>query len=451
MTMLPSTRLCMRRLATSFGVIALALSAALSPAQAVEVERVISKGGIEAWLIRDPSNPITTVKVSFRGGAALDPEGKEGLANFVASTLDEGAGSMDSSAFQKALDDRSISLRFSAGRDSFRASLRTLNTYRDDAFAYLRLAMNEPRFDENPLTRIRAQILSGIMQQQEDPSSLASRSIFETAFKGHPYARDNNGTSESVSSITASDMRAFVRQRLARNNLIIGVVGDIDAETLKVYLDKTFGALPATAAPWQLPMMAPKLQGSVKVINQDVPQSAIQFAQPGISRSDPDFYTAYVLNYVIGGGGFVSRLYEEVREKRGLAYSVYTYLMPLDASAAIMGGAGTANERVSETIATVRDVWKKFAAEGPTADELNDAKTYLTGAFPMRFVSSSAIAETLLGMQEDNLGIDYIDKRNGYIEAVTLADAKRVAARLFQPDKLSFAIAGRPLGVVPSE
>jgi len=417
------------------------------PVKAADVERVVSPGGIEAWLIRDPSNPITTMKLAFRGGAALDPEGREGLANFVAGTLDEGAGDMDSNAFQRALDDRSISLRFSAGRDSFRGSLRTLNKYRDDAFEYLRLALNEPRFDAQPLTRIRAQIVSSIKQQAENPGYLASRAIFETAFQGHPYARDNDGTAESVTAITPDDMRGFVKQRLAKDNLVIGVVGDIDAETLKGYLDKAFGALPEKAAPWQIEKIAPKLNGGVRVIDVDVPQSSIQFAQPGILRDDPDFYTAYVLNYVIGGGGFVSRLYDEVREKRGLAYSVYTYLMPLNAAGAVMGGAGTANARVAETVATVRDVWKHFAEDGPTADELNDAKTYLTGAFPMRFTSSAAIADMLVGMQEDGLGIDYIDKRNSYIEAVTLDEAKRVAARLYQPDKLTFVVAGKPEGL----
>jgi len=420
---------------------------AATPAKAADVERVVSPGGIEAWLIRDPSNPITTLKLAFRGGAALDPEGLEGLANFVASTLDEGAGGMDSDAFQKALDERSISLRFSAGRDSFRGSLRTLNKHLDDAFEYLRLALNEPRFDAPPLTRIRAQILSGIKQRLENPGNLASRAIFETAFQGHPYARDNDGTAESVTAITPDDMRRFVRERLAKNNLLIGVVGDIDADTLKGYLDKAFGALPEKAAPWRVEKITPKLDGGVTVIDVDVPQSSIQFAQPGILRDDPDFYTAYVLNYVIGGGGFVSRLYEEVREKRGLAYSVYTYLMPLDAAGAVMGGAGTANARVGETVATVRDVWKRFAESGPTADELKDAKTYLTGAFPMRFTSSAAIADMLVGMQEDSLGIDYIDRRNGYIDAVTLDDAKRVAARLYQPEKLTFVIAGKPEGV----
>ncbi len=444
-------KIVFKHIVISIATIILLAVSTLQVTHAVEVERVVSDGGIEAWLIRDHSNPITTLKLSFRGGAALDPDGKVGLAHFVASTLDEGSGDMDSDAFQKALDDRSITLRFNAGRDSIRGTLRTLNEHRDDAFKYLRMALTEPRFDDIPLTRIRAQILSSIKQSKEDPSHLASQEMFKMAFAGHPYARPTNGTAESLMSVTPDDMRQFVATRLVRDNLIIGVVGDIEPAKLKIYLDATFATLPNSTSPWTLAKITPRLKGTVKVIDLDVGQSAIQFGQPGIARSDPDFYTAYVLNYILGGGGFVSRLYEEVREKRGLAYSVYTYLMPLDASAAVMGGAGTANERVAETLETVRDVWKRFAEEGPTQDELNDAKTYLTGAYPLRFTSSSAIAEMLVGIQEEGLGIDYIDNRNGFIDAVTLDDAKRVAAALFQPKNLSFVIAGRPQGVVATD
>lgn len=425
----------------------LTLAAVPKPAAAVEIERVVSSSGIEAWLIRDNSNPITTMKFAFRGGSALDPTGKEGLANFVASTLDEGAGDLDSDAFQQALDAASITLRYSAGRDTFRGTLKTLNVHRDKAFDMLRLSLTAPRFDEVPLTRIRAQILSGILQNRENPSSRASELMFKTAFSDHPYAKPSDGTEESLAAITPEDMRYFVKARLARNNLLIGVVGDIDAETLKGYLDKTFSALPEKAMSWAVDQIDPKLEGGIQVVDLNVGQSAVQFAQPGIGRHHPDFFTAYVLNYVLGGGGFVSRLYHEVREKRGLAYSVYSYLMPLNSSAAFVGAAGTANARVAETVETVRDVWARFAKDGPTPEELNDAKTYLTGAYPLRFTSSSAIAEMMVGIQEDNLGIDYFQKRNSYIEAVTLKDAKRVAQELFKPEKLTFVIAGKPEGI----
>jgi zinc protease len=243
----------------------------------------------------------------------------------------------------------------------------------------------------------------------------------------------------------------FTQTRFARDNLIIGVVGDIQADELKIYLDKTFGDLPAKASSSGVAKVDALLTGGTTVIDVDVPQSSIQFGQPGISRDDPDFYAAHVLNYILGGGSFVSRLYQQVREERGLAYSVYSYLMPLDSSSAVMGGAGTANARVKETIDVIRDVWKEFAENGPTQAELDDAKTYLTGAFPLRFTSSDTIANMLVAMQDDDLGIDYIDKRNSYIESVTLKEAKRVAKSLYQPEKLSFVIAGRPVGFSATE
>ena len=420
-------------------------------AHAVDVERVVSDKGIEAWLVRDPSKPITTMKFSFKGGSALDPADKTGLANLASATLDEGAGDMDSQAFQKALDDRSISLSFDTGRDSFQGTLRTLNKYRDDAFGYLKLAMTAPRFDPEPLERMRAALLSSAEQSKKDPGYLAARALWEQSYPGHPYARPRKGSIDGLKAITADDLRGFVEARFARDNLFIGVVGDITPEDLKTYLDATFAVLPENAAPWNIADTKPVLGGGIKIIDVDVVQSAIRFAQPGVRREDPDFYTAYVLNYIIGGGSFVSRLYEEVREKRGLVYSIYSFLMPLDASAMMRGSAATANARVGETVQTVKDVWKKFADEGPTADELKDAKTYLTGNYPLRFTSSSAIADMLVGMQEENLGIDYIDKRNSYIEAVTLDDAVRVAKKLYQPEKLTFIIAGKPEGVTATQ
>jgi zinc protease len=420
-------------------------------AHAVEVERVISEKGVEAWLVRDHSNPIVTMEFKFLGGGALDPSDKQGLAALAAATIDEGAGDLDSTAFQTALDDRSITLSFSAGLDSFRGTFRTLNKHRDYAFELARLALTEARFDEEPVDRIRTQLVSRVKQNSQSPNYRASRKILEIAFGGHPYAQPSNGTVEGLTAITRDNLRAFTKNRFARDTLIIGVVGDITADELKVYLDKTFGGLPAKATSTGVPEIMAALSGGITVIDVDVPQSSIQFGHAGISRDDPDFYTAHVLNYILGGGSFVSRLYQQVREERGLAYSVYSYLMPLDSSAAVMGGAGTANERVKETVDVIRDVWQEFAANGPTQQELNDAKTYLTGAFPLRFTSSSTIANMLVAMQNDNLGIDYIDKRNSYIEAVTLEDAKRVANQLYQPEKLSFVIAGKPVGISATE
>lgn len=440
------TRACVAVAVIGYGVVF-----TMQTASAVEVERVVSDKGVEAWLVRDHSNPIVTMEFKFQGGGALDPKGKEGLAALVAATIDEGAGDLDSTAFQTALDDRSMTLRFSAGLDSFRGSFKILNKHRDYGFELARLALKEARFDEEPVERIRTQLVSRVNQNSQSPNYRASRKIFELAFGDHPYGQSSSGTVEGLSALKRDDLVNFTKTRLARENLIIGVVGDIQADELKVYLDKTFGDLPKTASSSGVIKIKAALDGSTTVIDVDVPQSSIQFGQPGISRDDPDFYAAHVLNYILGGGSFVSRLYQQVREERGLAYSVYTYLMPLDSSATVMGGAGTANERVKETIDVIRDVWKEFAENGPTQAELDDAKTYLTGAFPLRFTSSDTIANMLVAMQDDNLGIDYIDKRNSYIESVTLKDAKRVAKSMYQPEKLSFVIAGRPVGLTPTE
>ncbi|MAF95932.1 MAG: peptidase M16 [Rhodospirillaceae bacterium] len=416
-------------------------------AYAVTIERVLSPGGVEAWLVRDHTNPIITMRFAFRGGAALDPGGREGLANMVSALLDEGAGDLDSKTFQGRLEDLVITLRFDAGRDNFGGRLRTLVENKKTAFELLTLALTRPRFDAEPVARIRSQILSSLRQDAEDPNAIAAKTLFKTLFPAHPYGRPVDGTLESVAAITRTGLMGFVRRRLARDNLVIGVVGDITADMLKPVLDKTFGGLKDKARPWAIPEAALQGRGRTVVVSKPVPQSAIVFAGKGLKRRDRDFYAAYVMNHVLGGGGFTSRLYNTVREKRGLAYSVYSALHPLDRAGLIFGGAGTANKRASETIAVMRGEWKRMAAKGMSEKELADAKTFLTGSYPLRFTSSDRIASMLIGIQMDDLGIDYPDRRNGLIEAVTLADVNRLAKKLLRPDQLTVVVVGRPDGV----
>jgi len=422
----------------------LLLLAALRPALAVEVQRVVSPGGIEAWLVEDHSNPIVALEMAFRGGSALDPAGKEGLANLVASTIDEGAGPLDSQSFQGELNDLSIRLSFGAGLDNFSGSLRSLTENSDRAFELLRLALTEPRFDSAPVARIRAQILAGLTSSLQDPDTIAGLALRGRLLPDHPYARPTSGTLESVAGLQVADLKGFVADRFARDRLFVGVVGDIDAATLARRLDETFLGLPASAAPAEIPEAEVFAGGGTEVVEMDIPQSVVVFGQPGPMRDDPDFYTAYVVNYILGGGGFSSRLYGEVREKRGLAYSVYSYLSPWQNAALLTGGVATQNARVADSLAVIRDEWRRIAEEGPTAEELTHAKTYLTGSFPLRFSSSGAIASMLVGMQMQDLGIDYLDRRNDYIEAVTLSEAKRVAKRLYDVDTLSVVVVGQP-------
>ena len=429
---------------------ALCLTVTALQARAVEVQRVVSPGGIEAWLVEDHSNPIIALELAFLGGAALDPAGKEGLAYMASAVIDEGAGPLDSQAFQGELDNLSISLRFDAGLDSFSGSLETLTENRDRAFELLRLALTEPRFDDEPVARIRSQIIARLSREAEDPDAIAGRTLRRLMFQGHPYARPTRGTEASIAGLTVDDLRGFVAERFARDRLFVGVVGDITPRELATALDEIFGALPAEGAPFDLPEAEVTGGGEVVVIDKPIPQSVVALGQAGIKRDDPDYYTAYVVNYILGGGGFNSRLVEEVREKRGLAYSVYSYLAPMDHGAMIYGGTATQNARVGESLDLIRQEWRRMAEAGPSAEELEAAKRYLTGSFPLRFNSSDNIAGMLVGMQMEDLGIDYLDKRNGYVEAVTLDDARRVAGELYRPDALTVVVVGTPEGVTPT-
>ena len=420
------------------------------PARAVEVQRVVSPGGLEAWLVEDHRNPIITLDLAFRGGAALDPAGKEGLANMISGLLDEGAGDLDSQTFQSRLQDLSIRMRFSAGRDTFNGELRTLTDNRETAFDMLRLALTAPRFDAEPVERIRGQILAGLARDAENPNAIAGRTLRRLFFPEHPYGRPVDGTPKTVAAVGAEDMRRFTAERFARDTLSIGVVGDITPDELARLLDTTFLDLPATATPHALPPIDPEVDGEIVVVERDMPQSVVVFGHGGIKRDDPEYYAAYTVNYILGGGGFASRLYGEVREKRGLAYSVYSYLSPMDHSALVLGGVGTENSRVGQSLDVIRSEWRRMAEQGPTAQELDDAKTFLTGSFPLRFTSSGRISGMLVGMQLENLGIDYLDRRNSLIEAVTLEQARRVARQLYDPDKLTVVVVGRPEGVTPS-
>lgn len=428
----------------------LALLSCPRPSAAVQVQRVMADG-LEAWLVEDHANPIIALGIAFRNsGAALDPHGKPGLARMVAALLDEGAGDLDSQAFQGRIEDLAIRFGFDADLDNLTGSVQTLTKNRDVAFDLMRLALTRPRFDPEPVARLRSQLEAGLRDSAEDPEWVADRRLWAAMFPDHPYGRPVEGTLDSLPRITRGDLRRFVAQRLTRDTLVIGVVGDITPEQLTPLLKSTFGALPAKAAPVRIADVRPNANGAIKVVDMNVPQSAVAFAQPGLKRNDPKYDTLTVLNQILGGAGLTSRLFDEVREKRGLVYSVSTDLVPMDHSALITGSAGTANERVAQTVTIIREQWRTIAANGVTADELADSKTYLTGSFPLRFAGSGRLAGLLVSMQLENLGIDYLDRRNGLIAAVSLDDVNALARDLLAFDKLSFVVVGRPQGNLPA-
>ena len=399
-------------------------------AAATRIERVVSPGGIEAWLVRETSVPLIAMDFAFAGGANQDPAVKPGVGHMVASLMDEGAGELDARAFQEQLEKNAIELSFRVQRDEMRGSLRMLDSRRDRGFELMRLALTRPRFDDEAIERIRAQMLTSLRRETTNPNDIASRLWWRTAFPDHPYGRPLNGTLDSVPLIGRADLIDYASNVFARDRLKIAVVGNIDAATLAPLLDSVFGGLPAKANLAPVPQANMEAAGRRLFVDLKVPQAVLSFGGLGIARKDPDFIPAFIVIHILGGGSFSSRLYREVREKRGLVYSVYSYLLPLDRAALLMGGTQTRADRADETLELIQSEFNRLAASGPTAEELDKAKSYLKGAYALNFDTSGKIAAQLVQIQLDDLGIDYIDRRNSLIDKVTLDDVRRVARRL---------------------
>lgn len=416
------------------------------PGFAIDIQTLKSPGGAEFWLVEEPAIPIVALEISFRGGSRLDPQGKEGLAQFFAGMLEEGAGDMDAVAFAEARADLSARIGFWAGADNVGVGARMLVETLDPAADLLALALAQPRFDPEPLERVRAQLVSNIAAESQDPDKVATRAWFAAAFPDHPYGRPSGGTEASVATITRDDLEAARTRLLTRANATISLVGAIDAVRAGRLVDKVLAGLPeGTALPRRRADREPP--PGVTVIDLPVSQSAATFGQIGLPMDHPDYMAAYVMNYVLGGGGFTSRLMTEVREKRGLAYGVSSYINDFEEASVYMGWVQSDNARMSETLEVIRAEWARMAAEGITARELEDARKFLTGSFALRFDSNSKIASYMVFLQESGLGRDYLTNRNALVEAVTLDDVKRVAARLLDPDALSVVVVGQPEGL----
>lgn len=427
---------------------ALAVVFALAlPAQAeIEVKEVTSPGGITAWLVEDHNIPFTALEIQFRGGTSLDAPEKRGAVNLMTATLEEGAGEMDSRAFAEARDALAAEFRFASGADSVGVSVRFLTENRDQAVDLLREALVNPRFDQDAVDRVREQVLSILRSNEKDPSTIASNTFDALAFGDHPYGSSGDGTLATVAALSRDDVIAAHRGALALDRVYVAAAGDITAEELGPLLDHLLGELPATGAP--LPGRAELvLKPGVTVKDFPSPQSTVMFGQGGIDREDEDFFAAFILNEAFGGGRFTARLMREVREKRGLTYGVGSYLVGLDQAELYLGQFSASNDKVAEAIAVVRDQWARMATEGLTEQEVADTKTYLTGSYPLRFDGNGPIARILVGMQMEGMPIDYAATRNDKIEAVTMEDIKRVAARLYQPDALHFVVVGQPTGL----
>lgn len=407
----------------------------------LNIQPVTSKSGITAWLVEDHSLPIIALDYAFEGaGTKNDPLEKQGLTHLASNTMDEGAGDLDAQEFQKMLQDHSVSLSFSASRDHFSGHLKTLTKNKDKAFSLLALALNDPRFDDDAITRMRNANQSRIRSSLANPKWLAARLQNDRLFEGHAYALNSGGTLSSLDAITAEDLRAF-QKTLGKNQLVIAVVGDITAQDLARHLDAVFGGLPDVAHE------APQKQvlqnaGSTYLYKQNIPQSIIEIAQDGISRQDKDFYSAYVMNFILGASGFGSRLMEEIREKRGLTYGVYSYFRNYDEADLLNVSTSTENKNVPEMLSLIHAQWDKMKETPVSEEELAQAKSYLIGSLPLSLTSTGSISSLLLSLQLEHLPLDYLDTRADKINSVSVSDIQRVSQRLLDVDKMTTIIVG---------
>jgi len=414
------------------------------PAHAMKIQTIKSPGGIEAWLVEEHGVPMMAMRFAFEGGSSQDPAGKEGIANFLSAMLDEGAGDLKSREFQERMEEISMRMRYEDAKDAFYGNFETLTANRDEAAKLLKLAINSPRFDADAVERIRQQLQAALVYAARNPEKVAVNEWYAVAFEGHPYARPSIGTEETVAKITGDDLETYRKRTFAKDTLKVVAVGDINAEQLGALLDEVFGDLPATADLAAVSKTSPVAGGRQKVVEMNVPQSVAVFGLGAMERKDPDFIPTFVLNHILGGGGFASKLMEEVREKRGLAYSVYTYVYPYHHASIFSGSVATRNEAIGESLDVIREELKQMAENGPTQTELDNAKKYLIGSYPLRFDTNAKIASQLLGLRMDDFGPEYIDNRNDMMAAVTLEDVKRVAKRLLETDNLIVTIVGKP-------
>lgn len=427
-------------------VLASSLALALPARAEVNINEMTSPSGLNAWLVEEHSIPFIALELRFKGGGSLDAPGKRGAINLMVALLEEGAGDMDARAFARASESLAASFKFRTSDDTVSVSAKFLTENKDEAIALLQKALLSPRFDQDAIERVRAQVLSNLRSDEKDPNAIAGVAFDKQVFGDHPYGSARDGTIESVTALTREDIIAAHKAVFARDRVYISAVGDISAPDLGSMIDTLLADLPATSVP--LPGLAdPQFAGGIKVVEFATPQSVVMFGQPGMSLDHPDFFAAYLVDIVLGGGGFESRLMNEVREKRGLTYGVYSYLVEKEYADIWMGSVASANDRVAEAIKVIREEWQKLHDTGITAKELEDAKTYLTGSYPLRFDGNGPIANIMVNMQAADMPADYIATRNDRINAVTLEHANRVARELLDPDRLTFVVVGQPQGL----
>jgi zinc protease len=429
------------RLAAAILLIGLA-AAIPHKAEAARIQRVVSSGGIVAWLVESPAVPLVRMTIAFRGGTSQDPEDKPGLAHFTAWMFDEGAGNMDTAALSHAKKMLGAGHDKNATAESFDVTYAMLSENAEASFDILRQMFTEPRYDEDAMTRARNETIRTIEGLRRNPAEDIGYHLFEMIYPGHPYGKSRRGTPEAVTGFTKADIAEYRRKVFARDNLTIGVVGDIDAATLATQLDKVFGALPAKAELKPFPTQA-TLPAREKAIADDVRQTNIAFGYALEQRIPNELSpTQRILNHILAGGAFASRLTKEVRVKRGLVYGIGFQVSQSINGQYAYGSFGAEPATAEEAYKVAREVIAKFAEEGPTAEELQDAKTYLEGSYLLNLSDSSTLANELVVLQRFGEGLDAIDTDAAKLQAVTLDDVRKLAKQVLRVEAISRVTVG---------
>ena len=435
-------------LTLAFFVVLAAPAFAKEPAahsgKVLDIKTFTTPAGIQVWLVEDHAIPVISLNFSFEGGLAHDPDGKPGVARLVSILLDEGAENMDSQTFQAKLSDNAISMGFTAGRDAFFGELRTITDNRGLAFDLLRAALSAPRFDDDAIERMKNANAAQIKRDIGDPAWLSARTFNGMLFEGHAYALPGYGNLGSMQAITKKDLVNFTKTQFTRDVLQVALAGDISVAEAATLVDKTFGALAAKGTAVDGTTVQPQYAGKTILLPLDAPQTYISIGLPGIPRDDKDWHAAVVMNYILGGGSFDSWLMTEVREKRGLTYGIYSSLQSMLHAALMQVSLSSSNENVAEGLSVIRAQLQRMVDTGPTEQEVKDAKAYLTGSLMLELTSTGDIAQVLNGLQRDNMDAEYINRRNDMLNAITLADVRRVAKRLLKPDTLTTILVGKP-------
>lgn len=434
-------------------VLVLAFFAFLPAAHAIDIKEITTPLGIKVWLVEEKSTPIIAMSFSFVGGTASESDKERGVTQLVAAMMTDGAGAFGALAFKQRLEEANVAMGFSASFDRLTGTFRTLTLNREESFGLLRLALTQPRFEQDQLDQRRQKMLSSLAQAQQRPPAVAARTMMQAMFRDHPYAGDPEGTRQSLPALTVEDVKRRAGSLLTRNGLVVAAVGDIGEAELAREVDRVFGALPAgglkpPTPDWTPAASAPGKPGRTIVVERAVPQSVVLMALPGVPRDDRDWYPAFVMNHILGGGGMSSRLFTEVREKRGLAYGASSSLRQYRKAAILVASTASANERVAEAIRVAKGEFARLRDQGVTEQELKDAKTFLTGSLATALDSSPAIAGLMHGMQIDGLSRDHLKDRPALIDAVKVEDVRRLARRVLRDEALTTIVVGKPVNVV---